>query len=42
VDAGEPNVPGVPQPQQDLQTHIDAFARQGFTQTEMISLVACG
>ncbi|KAJ7210136.1 heme peroxidase [Mycena pura] len=42
VDAGEPNAPGVPQPQQDLQTHIDAFARQGFTQTEMISLVACG
>ncbi|KAJ7111057.1 heme peroxidase [Mycena epipterygia] len=42
VDAGEPDAPGVPQPQQDLQSHIDAFARQGFTQTEMISLVACG
>ncbi|KAJ7821314.1 heme peroxidase [Mycena olivaceomarginata] len=42
VDAGEPNAPGVPQPQQDLQSHIGAFARQGFTQTEMISLVACG
>ncbi|KAF7340302.1 hypothetical protein MVEN_01949300 [Mycena venus] len=42
LDAGEPNVPGVPQPQQDLQQHIDMFARQGFTQTEMISLVACG
>ncbi|KAJ7144386.1 heme peroxidase [Mycena epipterygia] len=38
----ESNVPGVPQPQQDLQSHIDSFARQGFTQTEMISLVACG
>ncbi|KAJ7728259.1 heme peroxidase [Mycena metata] len=42
VDAGEPNAPGVPQPQQDLQSHIGAFARQGFTQTEMISLIACG
>ncbi|KAJ6536084.1 heme peroxidase [Mycena capillaripes] len=42
VDAGEPNAPGVPQPQQDLQSHIGAFARQGFTQTEMISLLACG
>ncbi|KAF7345939.1 Peroxidase [Mycena venus] len=42
VDAGEPNAPGVPQPQQDLDSHIAAFARQGFTQTEMISLVACG
>ncbi|KAJ7144384.1 heme peroxidase [Mycena epipterygia] len=42
VDAGEPNMPGVPQPQQDLQSHIESFARQGFTQTEMISLVACG
>ncbi|KAJ7084267.1 heme peroxidase [Mycena epipterygia] len=42
VDAGEPNMPGVPQPQQDLQSHIDSFARQGFTPTEMISLVACG
>ncbi|KAJ7853387.1 hypothetical protein B0H13DRAFT_2358985 [Mycena leptocephala] len=34
--------PGVPQPQQDLKTNIGAFARQGFTQTEMIGLVACG
>ncbi|KAJ7342452.1 heme peroxidase [Mycena albidolilacea] len=42
VDAGEPNAPGVPEPQQDLQSHIDSFARQGFTQTEMIGLVACG
>ncbi|KAJ6526723.1 heme peroxidase [Mycena capillaripes] len=42
VDAGEPNAPGVPQPQQDLNTHIASFARQGFTQTEMISLIACG
>ncbi|KAF7339190.1 Peroxidase [Mycena venus] len=42
IDAGEPNTPGVPEPQQDLQQHIDSFARQGFTQTEMIGLVACG
>ncbi|KAJ7153048.1 putative L-ascorbate oxidase [Mycena crocata] len=42
VDAKEPNTPGVPQPQQDLQSHIDSFARQGFTPTEMIGLVACG
>ncbi|KAJ7613376.1 heme peroxidase, partial [Roridomyces roridus] len=36
IDAGEPNAPGVPQPQEDLETHIAAFARQGFTSTEMI------
>ncbi|KAJ7860145.1 heme peroxidase [Mycena leptocephala] len=42
IDAAEPNKPGVPQPQQDLKTHIGAFARQGFTQTETIGLVACG
>ncbi|KAJ7754580.1 heme peroxidase [Mycena metata] len=42
VDATEPNPPGVPQPQDPLQSHIATFAREGFTQTEMISLVACG
>ncbi|KAJ7927771.1 heme peroxidase [Mycena leptocephala] len=42
VDAGEPNAPGVPQPQDDLDSHIASFSRQGFTQTEMIGLVACG
>ncbi|KAF7367873.1 Peroxidase [Mycena sanguinolenta] len=42
VDAGEPNLPGVPEPQQDLASHVAAFARQGFNQTEMIGLVACG
>ncbi|KAF7342268.1 Peroxidase [Mycena venus] len=40
VDAAEPNLPGVPEPQQDLDSHIASFARQGFTQTEMIGLVA--
>jgi hypothetical protein len=32
----------VPEPQQDLASHIESFRRQGFNQTEMISLVACG
>ncbi|KAJ7280746.1 heme peroxidase [Mycena rebaudengoi] len=42
VDAVVPNNPGVPEPQQDLESHIASFARQGFTKTEMIGLVACG
>ncbi|OTA94923.1 hypothetical protein M434DRAFT_29467 [Hypoxylon sp. CO27-5] len=33
---------GVPQPEEDLDTHTAAFARQGFNVTEMIGLVACG
>ncbi|ESK95562.1 l-ascorbate oxidase [Moniliophthora roreri MCA 2997] len=33
---------GVPEPDQDLQSHIDSFACQGFTLSEMIALVACG
>ncbi|KAJ7906150.1 heme peroxidase [Mycena leptocephala] len=37
-----PNNPGVPEPEQSLDSHIASFARQGFTQTEMIGLVACG
>ncbi|KAJ7657897.1 heme peroxidase, partial [Mycena polygramma] len=42
VDALEPNAPGVPEPQDALASHVASFARQGFTQTEMIGLVACG
>ncbi|KAF8144293.1 heme peroxidase [Mycena galopus ATCC 62051] len=42
VDATEPNLPGVPEPEQTLDSHIAAFAKQGFTQDEMIALVACG
>ncbi|KAJ7191162.1 heme peroxidase [Mycena haematopus] len=42
IDAAESNAPGVPQPEQSLDSHIAAFSRQGFTQTEMIGLVACG
>ncbi|KAF9260590.1 heme peroxidase [Marasmius fiardii PR-910] len=32
----------VPEPQQDLASHTESFRRQGFTQSEMIALVACG
>ncbi|KAJ7082842.1 heme peroxidase [Mycena belliarum] len=42
IDAEKPNTPGVPEPSQDVQSHIASFARQGFTQAEMIGLVACG
>jgi hypothetical protein len=42
IDATAPNAPGVPEPQDSLDTHIADFARQGFSQTEMIQLVACG
>ena len=42
IDATEANTAGVPQPFQDLDSHVASFARQGFTQEEMISLVACG
>ncbi|KAJ7983218.1 heme peroxidase [Mycena polygramma] len=42
VDATGPNLPGVPLPEQTLDSHIATFAKQGFTQDEMIGLVACG
>ncbi|KAL1746718.1 heme peroxidase [Schizophyllum fasciatum] len=42
IDATEPNAAGVPEPDQDLDSHEAAFARQGFTPEEMIGLVACG
>ncbi|KAJ7858381.1 heme peroxidase [Mycena olivaceomarginata] len=42
VDSEKPNSPGVPEPQQGLQEYIESFARQGFTRTEMIGLIACG
>jgi hypothetical protein len=41
VDATGPNAPGVPEPHQPLEVHVDKFARQGFTSEEMIGLVAC-
>ncbi|KAJ3866255.1 heme peroxidase [Lentinula novae-zelandiae] len=42
VDATEAGPATVPEPQQDLASHTEAFRRQGFTPTEMIGLVACG
>ncbi|KAJ6589600.1 heme peroxidase [Mycena capillaripes] len=42
IDATEAGALGVPQPEQSLETHVAAFARQGFNMTEMIGLVACG
>ncbi|KAH8810339.1 heme peroxidase [Flagelloscypha sp. PMI_526] len=42
VDATQADSPGVPKPDQDIDTHIAIFKRQGFSQSEMIALVACG
>ncbi|KAJ7229489.1 heme peroxidase [Mycena rebaudengoi] len=42
VEAAVVNSPGVPEPEQDLDSHIASFSRQRFTPTEMIGLVACG
>jgi hypothetical protein len=42
IDATEAGPETVPEPQQDLASHIESFRRQGFSATEMISLVACG
>ncbi|KAF5312801.1 hypothetical protein D9619_003779 [Psilocybe cf. subviscida] len=42
VDALAAGRPGVPEPQQDLDSHIENFRLQGFNATEMASLVACG
>ncbi|KAJ7650874.1 heme peroxidase [Roridomyces roridus] len=41
-DATEAGPATVPEPQQDLASHIASFKDQGFNETEMISLVACG
>lgn len=42
IDATEAGPLGVPEPQQDLEQHTSIFQKQGFNQTEMIGLVACG
>lgn len=42
VDAWAAGETGTPQPQEDLPTLTESFRRQGFNQTEMIKLVACG
>ena len=42
IDATKAGPSGVPEPQQDIDSHVSAFERQGFNKTEMIGLVACG
>ncbi|KAJ6472458.1 heme peroxidase [Mycena sanguinolenta] len=42
IDATEAGPETVPEPQQDLASHIASFQAQGFNETEMIALVACG
>ncbi|KAF7357079.1 Peroxidase [Mycena sanguinolenta] len=42
IDATEAGPATVPEPQQDLASHIASFQAQGFNETEMIALVACG
>ncbi|KAK1230059.1 hypothetical protein PQX77_006875 [Marasmius sp. AFHP31] len=42
VDATSVGPETVPEPHQDLASHTESFRRQGFTQSEMIALVACG
>lgn len=42
VDAKEAGPKGVPEPQQEIDSHVSAFKRQGFNKAEMIGLVACG
>ncbi|KAF7368145.1 Peroxidase [Mycena sanguinolenta] len=42
IDATVAGPATVPEPQQDLASHIASFKAQGFNQTEMIMLVACG
>ncbi|KAJ6466423.1 heme peroxidase [Mycena sanguinolenta] len=42
IDASNAGPPGVPTPDQSLDDFIETFRKQGFTQEEMIALVACG
>ncbi|KAH8879268.1 heme peroxidase [Thozetella sp. PMI_491] len=42
IDAAGPGPTGVPEPQQDIESHTASFKRQGFNASEMIALVACG
>ncbi|EEB89179.1 hypothetical protein MPER_12750 [Moniliophthora perniciosa FA553] len=42
VDATSAGPETVPEPQEDLAAHTANFKRQGFSQQEMIGLVACG
>jgi Peroxidase len=42
IDAWKEGNFGSPQPQQNLATLTESFRNQGFNQTDMIKLVACG
>jgi Peroxidase len=42
IDATGPGLAGVPKPEEDLNSHVSSFKKQGFNATEMIGLVACG
>ncbi|KAK1230045.1 hypothetical protein PQX77_006861 [Marasmius sp. AFHP31] len=42
IDATTAGPATVPEPHQDFESHLESFRRQGFTQSEMISLIACG
>ena len=42
IDAWTAGNIGTPEPQQDISTLTQSFSNQGFTQPEMIKLVACG
>jgi len=42
INAESAGPAGVPEPHQDLDSHTKAFARQNFTVSEMIAVVACG
>ncbi|KAJ7645825.1 heme peroxidase [Mycena rosella] len=42
IDATSAGPATVPEPQQSLDEHIQSFKRQGFSQSDMIKLVACG
>lgn len=42
IDATGAGPFGVPQPQQDIDTHTEIFAKAGFNTSDMITMVACG
>ncbi|KAG6820644.1 hypothetical protein H0H93_013843 [Arthromyces matolae] len=42
LDVWQAGPAGVPQPQEDLETHMAEFSRAGFSTSEMIQLTACG
>ncbi|KAJ8079831.1 hypothetical protein PM082_016655 [Marasmius tenuissimus] len=42
ADANGPGNTGTPEPQHDLKTLVESFRKQGFTQSEMIAVTACG